>query len=202
MNPTVTAAPELWPITLNQAKAQCRLEPDFTEEDAWFRVAIPACVSWAQTFCRKSFVTQTRELSLDRWPCEPWIRLQHGPYQSITSLAYIDEDGASTTVDDSLYYLEPKAGLLVLNRGESWPSVTLRPKAGITVTYVAGIADDWTGDLSANARAEDYTAIQHALLLMIGAWYVNREDEVIGVNVIPTQVVNGARMLLGPLVEF
>lgn len=202
MNPTVTAAPGSWPITLAQAKAQCRLEPDYVEEDDWFaKIAIPGVVSWSQTFCHRSWVTQTRELTLDCWPCEPWIRLQYGPYQSITSVVYIDENGDSHTLSSAAYYLEPKAGLLVLNSGYSWPSTALRPKGAIAIKYVAGMADDFDAIASDNPRAEYAAAVQQALLLMIGSWYVNREDEVIGVNVIPTAVMNGARALLGPLVE-
>lgn len=201
MNPTVTFAPESWPITLAQAKAQCRLELDFVEEDAWLTGAIRAAVSWSQTYCHRSWVTQTRSLTLDCWPCDPWIRLQYGPHQSITSVAYIDENGDSHTLSSAAYYLEPKAGFLVLKSGYSWPSTALRPKGGIEITYVAGMADDFADIAADNPRAEDAAAVQHALLLMIGAWYVNREDEVIGVNVIPTAVMNGARALLGPLVE-
>lgn len=93
------------------------------------------------------------------------IRLPYGPIQSVTSVKYVDPDGAEQTIsaDD---YLLTNDGVVTLAYGESWPS--LRGDAeGVRVRYVAGFA-----------TLPD--AILPAVLMTVANWYKNREAVVVG----------------------
>lgn len=194
MNPTTTVQPAVELVTVAQAKQQCRLEADYTDEDTYFEAKIKAAREWSEGFCQRTWTTATLAYTLDRWPRCEWIPLPHGPVQSISSVAYTDSDGDTTTWAASNYFLDTSKtpARLWLANDASWPSVTLRRAAGIVVTYVAGYGD---------AAADAPSLAAEAMLLKIEAWYRNRGDEVMGVNVVPTQLQNSAASMLGRLVE-
>ncbi len=100
------------------------------------------------------------------------------PIQSITSVEYVDTDGATQTLASSGYQFDAK-GRLSPSYGNSWPSTRSQYDA-VTVTYIAG-------ETHAGNVPED---IKHAMLLMIGAADVAREGVVIGAGVVVSEVKN------------
>jgi uncharacterized phiE125 gp8 family phage protein len=95
--------------------------------------------------------------------------LWRSPLISVTSVVYTAEDGTSTTENSSNYavdsYRKPPSVSPVY--GYSWQSAQDIP-ASVVVTFRAGYAD----------AASVPEPIKQAMLLMIGAWYDNREDSV------------------------
>lgn len=110
-----------------------------------------------------AMVTQTWDLSLDRWPStrEPWwdgvrqiaineingtpdvVSLPRYPLQSVSAVTTYDESGNSTAVTvadvfDVDSYGVP--GRMVLKNSATWP-VALRNSNAILITYVAGYGD-------------------------------------------------------------
>lgn len=136
----------------------------------------------AETFTRRAFITQTWELYLDDWPMKN-ITLPKPPIQSVVSVVYYDEDETEYTFDSAKYYVDTisEPGRIVLNADASFPTTTLRPANGVKVTFDAG-----------------YTsvpqAIQQAMKLIVGNWYANREEVIIGSIV--TELPYAAKMLL------
>ena len=100
------------------------------------------------------------------------IYLPRPPLQSVTSIVYTDSEGAHYTVDADSYIADTASelGSIVLSYGASWPSVTLRPTAGVEITYVAGYGDA----ASVPQRAKQ------AILLLVGHWYEQREAVLAG----------------------
>ena len=93
---------------------------------------------------QRAFVTETWELSLDAWPLNGCpIELCRVPAFAITSMSYIDTDGASQTLASSQYTLDDKAEPAAIYRAYNitWPTVRNVVNA-ITVTFTVGYGTD------------------------------------------------------------
>ena len=108
--------------------------------------------------------------------------------QSVTSISYTDIDGVTQTVSSGDYLVDTDSepGRIVLKTGKSWPSVQLKEIAGVRIRYVAG----WT------AAANVLPNITHAVRLLVGHWFENREQTMTGVNI--TDIPMGVDDLLMP----
>lgn len=170
---TTPAAAE--PVTLIEAKEHCRvIERDgdgnvlpFEDDDLIERL-IATARDHVERYCGVRFASQTVEIACDRFA--DFVRLPEAPVLSITKVAYVDTAGTTQTLDAAIYELRPD-GLepsIALKYGQQWPTVRLGSR--ITVTAVVGY-----GDVP--------QAVKHAMLMLIGAWYANREQVLVGVSV-------------------
>ncbi len=101
---------------------------------------------------------------MDRFNCKDVI-LPYGPVQSITSLAYVDEDDAPQTITTG-YTLDTQSGLSKLRVTDDWP-VTNNILNNVVITYVAG-------------QATASALVQHAIKMQVASMYENRQDEITG----------------------
>ncbi len=163
-------------IELDDAAAHLRLELEDMEPDeqALLESWIRAARRHVEQKLSIAIVEQTWRLTLDGFPSGGWpILLPRPPLKSVTSVVYIDTDGAEQTLDPASYVLdvESRPGRLGTVLGALWP--TAAPQvANVRITYVAGLAaeDDSLEDLVADLRA--------AMLLLVGDLYRNREAQV------------------------
>ncbi len=162
----VISGPVAAAVSTTDAKLHLRV--DHSDEDAYIDALVTAATNHAQAITSRAFITQTLALYLDSFPLRGEIELYRPPLQSVTSVAYIDQDGSSQTFSSSNYWADANStpGRIVLDDTASWPSTDTRPNA-VTVTYVAGYGDDAT-DIP-----ED---ILQAIYLIVGEWYRNREN--------------------------
>jgi uncharacterized phiE125 gp8 family phage protein len=184
---TVVTAPTVEPVSLAEAKLQCRV--DISADDALITALIVAAREMAETITRRALITQTWDWVLDAFPQGDRLEIPMPPLQSVTSITYVDQDEASDTVssDDYVVDTDGEPGRVVLKSSATWPSVTLRVANGVAVRFVAGYGD---------AASDVPQAIRQAMLLTIGHWYENREDSV-GVGNIQ-RIPIGATSLLWP----
>lgn len=177
-------APVVDPITLAEAKAQCRVDLD--DEDDLITGYIAAARRWCEKIDRRAYLTQTWQLWLDAWPAGNEITLRKPPLQSVSSIVYYDDADTATTLAASNYYVDTvsEPGRVVLRSTASWPSTTLRDANGVCVTFVAGWA----------AAADVPQPIRQALRLIVGHWYENREAASLGA--VSREIELGARALL------
>lgn len=138
----------------------------------------------------RALVSQTWALTLDAFPpsAQDAIRIPLPPLQSVTSIAYIDGDGASQTWASSNYVVDTAAepGLVRLAWNASWPE-TRRQANAVTVTFVAGYGD----------AADDVPQpIRQAALMLAAQWYEHRQPIVVGASV--EELPMAARALLAP----
>jgi uncharacterized phiE125 gp8 family phage protein len=154
----VTIAPVSEPITLALAKAQCRVEG--ADEDDLIGGYVAAARSHVEAYCNSALVSRTVTVKCDAF-CD-FERFPLGPLASVSSVAYIDTDGAIQTLDAAVYEVRNDGldAAIVLKYDQSWPSI--RNGSRITVTGVLGYAD----------IPDD---IIHAILLLVAHWYQNRE---------------------------
>jgi len=167
-------------ISLTDVKNQLRITG--TDSDDALRQFIAAMRHKAETYLGKTLVTATWQLKLDAF-CSV-IYLPMSPIQSITTIDYVDTDGATQTLASSGYQFDA-GGRLKPSYGNSWPPTRDQFDA-VTITYVAG-------QTHAGNVQED---IKMAMLLWVGACEINRENNIIGVNV--AEIPNSAKSILAP----
>lgn len=147
-------------VSLEDAKAHLRVDHD--DEDTLIEAYIAAAsahIDGPGGWLGRSIGTQTLELRRDAF-CD-LITLPNGPVASITSVKYLDDDGAEQTLASGGYQLE--GDVLGLAYNQTWPSLR-GDRGGVRIRYVAG-------------SETIPSAIFAAVLLMVGDLYANRETE-------------------------
>jgi uncharacterized phiE125 gp8 family phage protein len=133
---TLVAGPDVEPLSLAEAKLWLRL--DTTAEDALVASLITENRRRAERVTGKALVTQTWRLNLDCFP--RWeIAVGMPPLASVSSIAYVDEDGATQTVDAADYLVDANSVPARITPAylEVWPDTRAQLNA-VTITFVAG----------------------------------------------------------------
>jgi len=187
---SLVTPPAIEPITLAEAKRQCRAPADVSE-DGLFVGLIAAARERAEGITGRQLIEATWDEKLDDIDCDE-IWLPRAPLISVTSVTYIDSAGATQTWASTEYQVDAPTGPFA-RRGRvlplptaSWPLAQSGRVNAFAVRFKAGYG---------TAAASVPMAIRQAMLLMIGAWFVNREDMVTGGLV---TVPLGALALLTP----
>lgn len=168
----VAPAPTVEPVVLSEAKAHLRIPAEDTGDDAYITALIMAAREIAERYTNLTFITQVRQLKLDRFPCTSYIELPYGPVASVTEFTYLDSDGASQPlVLNTDYVLDIHNEVARVQHVNGWPSTACRI-ATVTIKYSAGF-----GALSTDVPY----AIRQAILMQIANLYENRQDEADGV---------------------
>jgi uncharacterized phiE125 gp8 family phage protein len=194
-----SAAPSVEPIDLPAAKAHLRVL--FNDEDALIQNIITTARDYVERMTGTSLATQTWQLYLDRWPRQdrqeywPWsaqpgaILLPRFPLQSVTSIQYTDSTGATNTVASTNYVVDAVSRIprIAPASNMAWPSTSFAPENAVVVTFISGYTS--LGVLPPTLR--------QALLLLIGHWYGNREDTVVGTRLVAISIPKSVDALLG-----
>jgi uncharacterized phiE125 gp8 family phage protein len=156
---TITAVAASEPVTAAEVKAQT--EVDFADDDTLITLLIAGARAFTEKYCGTRLGTQTVSVKCDCFG--DFKKFAEAPVQSITSISYVDSDGATQTLAASVYELRSD-GLevsIALKYGQVWP-VT---QSGSRITVIAVVG---------------YTAVpddvKRALLLYIAGGYANREN--------------------------
>lgn len=134
--------PSSEPVTTAEAKAYLRV--DASADDALIDLLIKAAREWVESFLGRRLIQSTWDLKLDGFPpsdATPITLPYAAPAQSVTSIAYVDEAGATQTWNSANYTLDSAAqpALIWPAYTVSWPSTRAVPNA-VTLRYVAGVA--------------------------------------------------------------
>jgi uncharacterized phiE125 gp8 family phage protein len=142
---TLVTPPTVEPVSLAEAKAHLRL--DDSADDGLLAGYILAARRYAEGYIRGAIITQTWDAKYDHgWPirwvrdyCKDRIELPLRPVQSVTSVSYVDENGATQTLATNLYttHLDRPVPCIDKAYNQSWPAVRDVTDA-ITVRFVAG----------------------------------------------------------------
>lgn len=163
---TLITPPTVEPISLEEARMQCRITAGDTTEDAVLGVYIQAARETAEHELGRALLQQTWELTLDAFPAGE-ISLVRGRALAITSVKYLDPAGALQTLDSSAYTLDAATlpGWVLPAVGTSWPATASVVNA-VRIRYTAGYG---------TAAASVPAAVRQWLLVTVAAMYDQRE---------------------------
>ena len=122
-----------------------------------------------ESFTELTVAVNTFQMKLDYFE-NLAINLGTFPVNSITSIVYVDTNGANQTLSVNDYVLDTfsKPAQIVLAYDKNWPAVRNQPNA-VTVTFQAG----FTGNTSPVTNVIP-KALRQAMLLTITDLYENR----------------------------
>ena len=164
------------PVSVAEAKEHLRVV-DTTDDDAYIGALIDAATTWCEDFCDRTFADKQYTVAFDDFfgtrielPRPP-VRLNAVSSGATVTISYVDTGGATQT----LTWAQSGTQQFRLDRDhvpalvyplylEVWPSVRLDDKS-VQITYLAGYGG------SANVP----TPAKHAIKMLVGHWYLNRE---------------------------
>lgn len=160
------------PINLEEAKKQCGISQSVDYHDTAIRRLISAAREQVEHDTGLVCYTGTYTWKQTTFPCADWLELPDiRPVTSITSITYIDGDGASQTWGSSNYSLHTSGvnQYLSLSYNSTWPSLRGDPN-GITITMVAG----YSNVLTVPKR------VKQACLYLVNHWFANTDTVSVG----------------------
>ena len=184
------------PITTDDAKEHLRIV-DSTDDDDYIDALIDAATTWCEDYCDRTFADKQYTVAFDDFfgtrielPRPP-VRLNATAASATVTISYVDTGGATQT----LTWAQSGTQHFRLDRDhvpalvypkylEVWPSVRLDDKA-VQITYLAGYG----------GTANVPTPAKHAIKMLVGHWYANRE----AVGNVGQNVPIGVHALLEPL---
>jgi len=174
---TLITAPAVEPLTLAEAKLYLRV--DTTAENSLITGMIVSARQMVETYTRRALVTQTWDFRY------PWFMdtrrpliVPKAPLQSVTSVTYLDEDGASQTLGSSNYTVRTFSGAVAgrgyveLNDDVSLPSVYTDAIMPVTVRGVCGYG----------VAVDVPDGLKMAIYLMLGDLYEQRQETMMSVS--------------------
>jgi uncharacterized phiE125 gp8 family phage protein len=117
----------------------------------------------AEHYTSSAIGSQTWEIALDAFPVGA-IQLPGGAVNTVTSVTYLDPDGDSQVMDDTLYSLDNygNPAWLVQKVGTEWPETQVDAANAVKVRYVVG---------------EMAESVRTALFLIVAHLYEQRGDD-------------------------
>ncbi|WP_435656110.1 head-tail connector protein [Brucella pituitosa] len=180
--PKVVTAVSQEPVTLGMARQQCRAEryaddgsiaPDV--DDDLFRLLISSARDHVENICGQFFAPCDVEANCDDF--SDLRRIDVAPVKEVLAISYVSPDGADETFPVSDFELRSDGldASIILKAGKNWPI----KQNGSRVNVRLKVGND-----------NPAPTVIRAMLLLIGAWYENREETVIGVSIgqLPTFV--------------
>ena len=160
-----TSAPSVEPVTTTDQKNWMRV--DGSDEDTLIGNLASAARAWFEMSTNRQLITATWTYKLSTFPSSGDLVLPISPLQSVTSITYVDTDGATQTWSGAKYVVDTASdrGAVRPIYDEDYPDS--RGYVGdVTVTFVAGY-----GNASSDVPDGALTAIK----VLAANWFENRE---------------------------
>lgn len=184
------------PVSVSDAKEHLRIV-DFTGDDDYIGALIDAATTWCEDYCDRTFADKQYTVAFDDFfgtrielPRPP-VRLNAVSSGATVTISYVDTGGTTQTLTWSQSGMQQfrldrdhVPGLVYPKYLEVWPSVRLDDKS-MQITYLAGYG----------GTASVPTPAKHAIKMLVGHWYANRE----AVGSVGQDVPMGVAALLEPL---
>jgi len=174
----INTAPSSEPVSVDDVKTHLRISS--SDDDTYIQnILIPTARSMVENMSQRAILTQTWDLYLDEFPgsSEEPIYVPRPPLQSVSYIKYIDTNGDEQTWSSDEYQVDTnnEPARIYPAYGYTWPSA--RDEAGaVRIQFVAGYADD-TDDSDFDKIPKE---LLHAIYLLVGHWYENREATLVG----------------------
>lgn len=160
--------PSQMPLAVSLDEAKAHLRVDHGDDDALIDIYLRASIAGLDGpggALNRGLITQSYVCDLPCFPCGV-IDLPMGGVSEVTTVGYIDSDGAAQTVPDSVWQLVTNnrfTAYLALKSGQYWPTA-IDQAGAVTIEFKSGFG---------NAPASIPFNIKAAILLMTGELYQN-----------------------------
>lgn len=121
------------PIPLSLLKAHCRV--DFNDDDAILALYLSSAVSYFEGATRRLLSQQTRHVRRFDFGA---TALPFPPFVSVTSVTYVDSNGATQTLAASNYVVDTNYPIAVVRFVGELPDLDQDAFDRVTIQYVAG----------------------------------------------------------------
>jgi len=169
------------PLTVEEAKAQCRIDFDDYSQNLRLGIYIAAARDYIEWRVGMTIHEKTLEWALNYWPYSglqnayggiPLVLPRATPLIDVLSVKYVDSGGTEHTWDPSQYVLDTRTqpGALAPAYGVAYPSFIAYPSMAIRVQYRAGIE-------IASPITDTPNEIKYPMLLLVAAMNENAEAE-------------------------
>jgi uncharacterized phiE125 gp8 family phage protein len=169
------------PVSVAEAKEHLRIV-DMTTDDDYIGMLIDTATAWCEDYCDRTFAHKHYTVAFDDFPSlrialpRPPVQLASVATNATVTISYVDQGGTTQT----LTWAQSGTQQFRLDRDhvpallyplylENWPNVRLDDKA-VQVTYLAGYG----------GAANVPTPAKHAIKMLVGHWYANRESVLVG----------------------
>jgi uncharacterized phiE125 gp8 family phage protein len=143
-----------------------------TTADPYLSALIVAARELTEYETGRAWITQTRDLVLDAFPeGTEAILIPRLPLSSVTSISYVNENGATQTWSNTLYDVDTDSGRIAPASGQTYPVTESGARAAVTVRFICGYG--------AASSAVPKCATE-AMKLLIGHWWTHREAASVG----------------------
>lgn len=169
-------APAVEPLTLAEAKAQCRVDGSDSDTLLERLIAVAREKIEGPAGCGVAIMARQWRLSLDCMPPEIWIPM--GPVLSVDEITYLDDGGTRQTLASAAYQWRKgryEAYVRPIYNG-TWPTVR-RDLDSVQVTFTAGFAG--TNDSPVTLTGIP-APLRHAMLLLVTHYHDNRASVAFG----------------------
>lgn len=154
------------PVTLTEAKAQCRMADD-NSEDTFITSLIAPARAYVERVSRFQLVATTRSETFSRWG--DYLEIYRRPIATVDEIIYTDEAGTEAEYEGFLADIGRFPLRIYSAVDDEFPAIATG--GSITVTYTTGAIDD---------ESEEYLIAKRAMLLLIAHWFDNRGTIAIG----------------------
>lgn len=188
MSLKLTTEPTAEPLSLSEVKSFLRL--DVSDDDPIVTMILSSARKMAEQYTLRSFITQTYDLWMDRWPSgksnvfwdgikeasatilsseQRFVVLPMPPLISVTHVKTYDNSDAATTFASTNYIVDTdqNPGRIILKNSSIWP-LDLRAAKAINIQYVAGYGSSGTSVPA---------AIRQAILMICAKLYETRGED-------------------------
>lgn len=180
MKYAVTSGPTSEPVTAEYIKTHTRIDGT-AEDDLLNEIYIPAARQYLENYTETKFFTQTVKAYMDSFP--DVIELRNGPFQSIDSVEYYDEDDTLQTYASANYRTDIIGDKARIEPVSSWPSTKDRINA-VIVTFTAGYSS--VDNIPAKVKG--------AICLIVAEMYNHREDRVKRLPTAAQDLIHGLKV--------
>lgn len=169
MRLTVVTPAATEPFTKSTWQPHLRLDPDefgnHVDDVIIGSVYLPAARDYLERHTGRRLVSQSLKATMRTWP-GPAIELPVLPVTAVDSVSYYDSNNQLQILSSSTYALDADdwTATIELNTGYSWPSIYDRADA-VQIEFTAGYV-------------AMPPALSHAVLLLLGHAYENREASI------------------------
>ena len=167
---------------ISTADLKAHLRVDHSDEDTLIEALRDAAIEHVENYCNIKLGDVTAVFYMDGFPMT-W-EIPVGPVQSIQSIQYNPTSSTTSTLATSNWYAD-----------------LVRKPARVSVINPPSVADYWHNGVQVNftvgyPEADVPAAIVHAIRLIVGHYYEQRQQVVVGA--IATELPFGVHALLNP----